>query len=503
MGRRERHPGHRRRPLLHVDTAKPAQILHFSNTGAALGGTIAGPGRDWIPTALAIDHQGNLLVGDNGPHRQVYTYANLSGTPTLARTLGQRGGIGSGTPGLVTPQKLFGIVGVGADQAGNVYVGMHEYGTVLRAFDPAGKLVWELIGRGFVDSADFDPASDGADVHSKQNHYRIDHGKPAGSDATWVGYSLDSVRYPQDPRLFLPAQHHHATSPFLLRRNGSLYMYLTGMYSYHLVVYKFDGEIARPAGMFAKSRWAGDEPAWPPNQPASGEWIWRDTNGNGAFEAGEYSQPATVANAPSGWVWHVDTNADVWQGGDRLLRRFPLQGYDSHANPVYTYASAVSYALPAPFTKVMRLHYDPATDVMYLSGYTAAAPYDNAHWKELGRVLARYDRWKTGNRTATWTVDLPWDVTSDPMVTMVGLAVAGEYLFTVGIATRGQVWVWKQSDGSAVGTWQPGANVGGVERTGWVDIPYGVTAMRRSNGDYLVNVEDDLLNKVLLYRWRP
>jgi hypothetical protein len=44
----------------------------------------------------------------------------------------------------------------------------------------------------------------------------------------------------------------------------------------------------------------------------------------------------------------------------------------------------VTIALPAPFKPVRRLYYDVATDVMYVSGYTAAQPFENAHWKECG-----------------------------------------------------------------------------------------------------------------------
>ncbi|MFE3906961.1 hypothetical protein ACFXPY_43745 [Streptomyces sp. NPDC059153] len=488
----------------HVDSARPARILHFSNTGTALPGTINGPAGDWIPTSLAIDVHGDLLVGDNGPLRQVHTYGNLSGTPVLARSLGLAGGIGAGTPGRNIADKFFGITGVGGDSAGNVYVAMCEFGSWIRKFDPLGNLVWQLQGSAFVDAADFDPQSDGLDIYTKQCHYRIDVTKPPGRDVAWRGYSLDSVKYPQDARLFLTGHQHHAASPTLVRKNGSLYMYITGMYSSHLLIYRFEGEIAKPSGAFFKQHWTGDDPTWPPYQPAQGEWIWRDLSGNGAFEAGEYLQTGTGQNSPGNcWVWFVDTNGDVWEGGDRTLRRFPLQGFDTQGNPIYDYASMVTVPLPAPFTTVRRLHYDVAGDVMYMSGYTPTAPFENAYWKEAGKVLARYDRWSTGNRTATWTMLLPWDTAATPGVTTVGLAWAGDYIFTVGVQTRGQVWVWRAGDGSAVGSWLPGSNVGGVTRTGWVDIPYGISAVRRSTGEYLVNVEDDLFNKVLLYRWVP
>ncbi|MGW2180699.1 hypothetical protein ACWCXX_21885 [Streptomyces sp. NPDC001732] len=488
-----------------VDTTKPARVLRFSNTGSALPGTITGPSSAWIPTSLAIDHNDNLLVGDNGPLRQVHRYGTLTtGSPRLVSSFGKAGGIGAGTPGDATdPQKLFGIVGVGSDAQGNLYVALNEFGVWLRKFDPTGKLVWQLEGAGFVVTADTDPASDGLDVYTTQNHYRIDPAKPPGQDATWVGHTLDSVKYPQDCRLFLTDHHHNSTSPYLRRMNNQLYMYITGMYSGHLLIYRFDGEIAKPSGAIFKKPWT-DAPGWPPNQPAQGEWIWRDTSGNGAFEAGEFTTPGTGKNAPSNcWVWFVDDKLNLWEGGDRNLRYFPIQGFDSQANPIYTYASMKTVPLPAPFTVVRRLHYDVASDVMYMSGYTADDVFDNAHWKEAGKVLTRYDKWSAGNPTPTWSIKLPWDTTVDPVLTPGSLAWAGDYIFMSGIATRGQVWVFKAKDGSAVGTWQPGSNVGGVNQTGWVDIPYGMNATKRSNGEYIINLEDDQWNKVLLYRWKP
>ncbi|MGZ0147797.1 hypothetical protein ACXJJ3_12075 [Kribbella sp. WER1] len=488
----------------HVDTAKPAQILHFAATGTALGGTINGPAATWIPTSLAVDRDGSLLVGDNGPRRQVHTYSTPSTTPRLTRSLGTSGGIGSGTPGVVTPDKLWGIAGIGGDAAGNVYVAMSEFGSWLRKYDPNGNLVWELMGAEFVTTADFDPASDGKDIYSQQNHYRMDYTKPPGSNAAFVGHSLDSVRYPQDARLYLPGHQHHITSPFLKRLGGRLYLYATGMYASHLVIYRYDGEIARPSGAIFKAHWTGDDPSWPPYQPAAGEWIWRDANGDGKFTADEYLQTGTGQNSPGNcWVWFVDDRGDIWEGGDRDLRRYPLKGFDSFANPIYDYASRVTIPLPAPFKVVRRLHYDVATDVMYMSGYTADQPFENAYWKECGKVLARYDRWSTGNTTPTWTILLPWDTTASPLVTTVSWKPAGDYIFSCGVATRGKVWAWRAATGAAAGNWLPGANVGGVDRTGWVDVPYGLNAAKRSDGSYQVTVEDDLFNKVLVYSWIP
>ena len=55
-------------------------------------------------------------------------------------------------------------------------------------------------------------------------------------------------------------------------------------------------------------------------------------------------------------------------------------------------------------------------------------------------------------------------------------------------------------DGAELGVFEPGATVGGVENTGWIDILTGITAFKRSNGEYLVFVEEDYKAKAILYR---
>ena len=83
------------------------------------------------------------------------------------------------------------------------------------------------------------------------------------------------------------------------------------------------------------------------------------------------------------------------------------------------------------------------------------------------------------------------------------VAAAGDFVFTGGWKERGRNWINRLSDGAEVGAFDPGPTVGGVENTGWVDILTGISAFRRSNGEYLVFVEEDYKAKILLYRWQP
>ena len=50
---------------------------------------------------------------------------------------------------------------------------------------------------------------------------------------------------------------------------------------------------------------------------------------------------------------------------------------------------------------------------------------------------------------------------------------------------------------------EPGEIVGGVKNTGWIDLLTGLTAFKRSTGEYLVFVEENYKAKSLIYRWKP
>jgi hypothetical protein len=136
-----------------------------------------------------------------------------------------------------------------------------------------------------------------------------------------------------------------------------------------------------------------------------------------------------------------------------------------------------------------------------VTGYTAAAPYpDASYWKEAGRLLARYDNWSSGTPTQTWAVNQPWDSSTTLPRATVGIAVAGNYVFMAELFTD-QIDVYDNRTGQLVGTMTPGATVGNT--SGWVDVYMGISATLRSNGEYVVLVEDDARAKLLMFRWTP
>lgn len=428
------------------------QIKHYSDTGGALSGTITDVAK---PMSVSIDNQGRLVVTDDGPRQQVLFYS-ISGTPSLVRTFGVQGGLRAGTPGVIEPQKLFALRGAGTDSSGNLYVALSHREAIIRKFTPDGTLVWELQSHPFVDTYDASAASDATEVYGNDELFTIDFSKPVGQEWKLKAITRDLITYPNDPR----ANSQYAGTAMIRTLDGKRVLYNIGQYAGGFDIFVFEdapSQIARPAGS-----------------------VTRD----------------------GGWAWEVQSNGDIWQGEapNSKIRRYPFQGFDSNGNPIYNTASPEETNIPAPFDRIQRIKYIPETDTMYLSGYTPDKP--EVSWGLIGSVLARYDNWKAGNRTAKYVIDMPKD---DAGLHPKSLDVVGDYIFAVMVQPTGgkpaMVHVWNANTGNKVGTMVPGPEVGGD--SGWVDMPYGLRAYKRSNGEYIVLVEEDARAKNLMYRWCP
>jgi hypothetical protein len=443
------------------------------------------------PTALALANDGQLLVADSltGPRQQVLFYdVTDPDHPRLTRAFGERGGVGSGTPGEVTPTKFWGIRGIGMDAAGNLYVAMSEMGTVLRKFSPDGKMLWELYGLCFVDLACADPSTDGRDVWGIQEHYRMDYAQPPGHEARWVGYSLDRHRFPNDPRglMFVKQQGEHGlTSPQIVYLNGQRFLFVGGMFASNFInIFRYDGEIAVPSGLILQ--WGNGlyntDLKWPPNKPP-GTSIWRDTNGDGDYQADEFA-PNTDRVHP-GPFW-VDKKGNIWMAYGFF--RYDFQGLDNHGNPIYRGDKITVLDKPEGVTKVARVVYLDDSDTLVVAD-------EGSDMRHIGRVFVCKD-YLAGNRK---TVSFVSGAKNEAGC----VAAAGDYVFTGGWKARGRIGVNRLNDGAELGVLDPGPTVGGVENTGWMDILTGISAFQRSNGEYLVFVEEDYKAKVLLCRWKP
>lgn len=488
--------------------ARPG-LAHYAANGQLIGDAPA-LGSDTQAVDLALDSKGRLLIADNGPRQQVLIFTRDSGRKGKYRetaTLGERGGIFSGVAGRPGPQRFNGLTGVGADAAGNVVVSTNGVGpdlggtgaglgATLESYAPDGRMLWQLQGLLFVDGAWTDPTRPDS-VFTGNKRFELDDSKPAGQDWKYTGFLSDRFKYPQDPVFNLDDW---PGMPMARKVDGHLFLYLADMYSSHLKIYRFDknnGELATPAGFFSQRARDTDRI---PNHPATGDWIWRDANGNGRFDTDEFEENKGRSMNPAGWGWWVDTKGDIWHTSDtRGINRFRLGGIDRAGNPVYSYSNAQNYAMPAPFNVVKRAIYEPETDSMYLTGYDANDPFDSAFWKEIGKRLVRYDHWSSAPQLR-YSIELPWQTSKQPISTLISLTVEGKYIFTV--ESRGlMLHVYDKETGREVGTIEPGPEVG--RASGWVDVPNGISASLQPNGEYRVFVEEDARGKAILYRWKP
>lgn len=443
------------------------------------------------PMALALANDGQLMVADSqtSPRQQVLFYdISNSKQPKLTRAFGDRGGIGSGQPGKVAPTKFWGIRGIGMDAEGCIYVAISEMGSCLRKFTPEGKLVWELRGDVFVDVLCADPSTDGQDVWGIQEHYTMDYSQGPGRESTLAGYSLNRPKYPNDPRglTFVKQNGEHGlTSPQIVYLNGRRFLFVGGMFaSNFLNIFRYDDEMAIPAGLIMQ--WGNPlyrtEQKWPPHRPA-GTFIWRDSNGDGDYQAAEF-EPNSGRVKP-GPFW-VDKKGNIWMAYGFF--RYDFQGLDPAGNPIYRADKITVLDPPEGAGKIARVIYLDDSDTLVVAE-------EGKDMRHISRVHI-CKGYLAGNRK---TVSFEPGARGEAGC----VAAAGDYLFTGGWKERGRVWVNRMSDGAEVGTFEPGPTVGGVENTGWIDIFTGITAHRRQTGEYLVFVEEDYKAKVLLYRWTP
>lgn len=460
-----------------------------------------------VPTGMGFDSGSRLYVTDNGPAQQVLVYADPLRSERLLGTLGVRGGIYAGPrPGTTGPDRFCGPTGVGCDAQGNVYVGCNTPagGAVLRAFAPwkpgrKPRLLWELLGLEFVDAADVDrgDGTDGRHVYTTEGHYEVDWDRPSGQQWKWVGFSLDPFRYPDDLRLH--EGHHHLCGALIRRFHGHRFLVVRGMFQHFLAIYRYDSEIAIPSVVFSRGHYRDGE--WqPPGQPPQGAWMWRDDNGNGRMEPGEYHD-VTEANEPEFWAWWMDERGGVWRGdqvGAEPIRYYPLLGLDRRGNPLYSRASSRTFPLPAPLNHLLRIEYDPSTDTMLLGGHTTDRPKRGEEWGQVGTEILRYDGWLRGERLLRWRIPLPYDPAEG--VTVKAMCAEADAVFAVECRSA-RVHVFDRETGRKLGEMTPGPEIHG--ESGWVDFPDAVRAYRRSDGEYLVFVEEDWKGKIIVYRWRP
>ncbi len=436
------------------------EIRHYTASGEVLPQKISDAGK---PTAIAFANEGRLLVCDNGPRRQVLIY-DVKNTPQQVGTFGVPGGIAAGPrPGEVAPHKLHSLAGASTDAQGNLYVALSAGtldGTVLRQFRPDAKggwntMGWELNGLTFTDSMVTEPGSNGVSVYSHAHRFVMDYSKPPGQQWKVAGYTLDPDSTKADIRREKPDYH----PAFVRRLEEKTIIYMRHMMGGPLVLYS----------------------------PRTGT---------------EFLDPI-YSHKPQleGWGVSVDERGDIWECNGKTVARIPFEGFAPNGEP--RFGTRQDFEAPVAWKSLQRVYYNSTTDTLFLAGYTPDKKDET--WGLIGKEMARYDGWLKGNRTATWTKAVPHDFKpkQGPRVIMKSMSIAGDYLFMVGVDTCAQVRVFDMKSGDFVGMLEPGEEVGGLGATGWVDMVDAIHALKRESGEYLIFVEEDKYNKIVLYRWTP
>jgi hypothetical protein len=432
-----------------------------------------------IPISLAWGYtgslSGSLIVTNNGPAHQVLFF-DVSSQPKLISTFGVSGGLYSGIPGAVGPQKLFALRSADMDASGNLYVGMSFSAqpaghTFIRAFSPSGALLWEIHATSFVDTFGFEPGSGGTLVYGTSARWQLNlSNETPGTEATLTAITLDPLQYPNDPRILSG----YAAQPRLV--DGAQLLYLNGQGGHGYLIF-----------------------AAPPQT-------------NIFHQVG--AAPAT------GWAWDVTEDGDIWNGDapGNNIALYALQSITG-GQPVYNWASPRTWPRPADFSQITRLIYNKATDSLYLFGWLASQP-TNGIWGTLGLTARRYDGWVSGTQQVIWTnpalpvsygperlnVPVSTGLSTANSLPAKDVSFAGDYLF-IGLikcstgAFVPTVDILDAGTGQYVGTLTAGPAVGGVG--GQEDMVGSVQATESADGEYLILVEDDWRAKNILFRWTP
>lgn len=423
-------------------------VKHLSPTGTELGDDITGES-NWWPTSLAIDNTGKLMVCDAGARMQVLFY-DISATPNLVATFGQPGGIAAGTPGVMAPDKFFGTMYAGTDTIGNLYVACEGMGQLIRKYDTIHNLVWELNGLGFVESADFDPTTDGADIYTPNEHFKFDNSKTkAGTEWSPYSYNIDRNKYPSDKRITS-----WKNSAVIRNINGQRIMFVYTMAGgAAITIYKFDNEIAVECGSLD----------------------------------------------PGSWAAMPDKNADIWYVNNNNIYKKNFIGFDGSGIPGWGPAQLICVN-PGAIGEIQRIEYISGEDVLYITG-----DIPSGDWGIIGTKMEKWTGFLNGSRTKAWISPIPYSQKNEVpgKLRQKAICFAGDYIFSVGVESRCKVWVYNASDGKVAGFLDPGPEVNGVGATGWVDVPYGIRAIKRLSGEYSVLVEEDGFAKILIFRWSP
>ncbi|MFW6107058.1 MAG: hypothetical protein ACOC8A_00055 [bacterium] len=504
----------------------PHALVEYTVEGEPTGRRIEAVG---FPRDMACGPDGRLYVADNDEHKQVKIFDISAAQPRRTATFGVDGGIWAGpVPGRMGPRRLGNFSGVGVDAEGNLYVACKAGGSFIRRFDPRGEMHWQTYVGTFMNGSSFDPAYDGTVVYSGKkgtNKFALDYSIAAGDMGTWTAVTHDTLRYPHDRRGYT----------LRVRRlaNGRLYAY-THLHKNGTVLLRKqeDGELFVPSCFIGGRVGYNEAHGYPPRRPlvrkAEGKTqangvVWRDTDGDGQVDEGEYVH---VSEELRYTFYRMDDVGDLWtydrKGADAGIYRYPLQGFDDHANPVYDMRreAATRYPAPPPFEDgnahgcpfVTKIVYHAAADTMYLFGYPADHEGEYNIWSSTGSACVRYERWSKPERRMVSRIDIPYpDPVKKVDKLMRAAFVVGDLL--VAAPTRPQrgwvtgedalehLYAWNTRTGEFLGAMAPGPLL--YHENSLTDIPTALGGCLRKSGEYIITAENNWKNLQIVYRIPP
>ena len=98
---------------------------------------------------------------------------------------------------------------------------------------------------------------------------------------------------------------------------------------------------------------------WPPHRPEGKPFIWRDSNGDGDYQADEFC-PNTDRVQPGPFC--VDKQGNIWMAYGFF--RYDFQGLDDKGNPIYSADKITVMEKPKGMKNVARVCYDSDTDTL-------------------------------------------------------------------------------------------------------------------------------------------
>jgi len=234
----------------------------------------------------------------------------------------------------------------------------------------------------------------------------------------------------------------------------------------------------------------------------NGLYIWTDANGDGIQQSSEVVYPGTYVNPLN--ALYIDTNGTLWSTNGATVIKFPCT-VSSGGVPQYSYSTHVSTNFSAlgtlsndHLTAGNRMEYDASSDTMYILGFSTNYP-STASVSGAGSVVMCYTTWSS-TPVLAWESVLPIVTTGNDQTSFVieAMAGAGKYLF-LQFEQGEETLVLSKATGAQVGTMYPDPTVIGA--FGWCDYTHSVSAFERSNGEYIITLEDDVYNKAIMYRW--